>query len=100
MKSSRLLILLIFIALASCNKDNDSFKSVGTITGFDGTECGCCGGYIIYIDDVRYLIDSMPKDSGLDLQQETFPLTVRLDWQVINSSCPPFRIDVLRIKKE
>jgi len=100
MKNSRLLILLTFVALASCNKDSDNFKSVGTITGVDGTMCGCCGGYIINIDNVRYLFDSIPKNSDLDLQQETFPLTVKLDWQLINSGCPPIRIEVLRIKKE
>jgi hypothetical protein len=99
MKSFKLIILLIFILIASCDKDKDAYESVGIITGVDGTMCGCCGGYIIFIDDVRYLIDSMPNDSGLDLQQETFPLTVQLDWELIKSGCPLLRIDVFRIKK-
>ncbi len=100
MKRVKLIVFLILVAFASCDKDTDSYRSVGIITGMDGTMCGCCGGWIIYIDDVRYLIDSMPKKSNLDLQKETFPLTVQLDWQLINSSCPLLRIDVLRIRKD
>jgi len=100
MKRSGLLLLLIIVAIAACDKDNESYKSIGTITGVDVTMCACCGGYIIYIDDVRYLFDSIPKDSDLDLQKETFPLTVKLDWQLIKSSCPLNRINILRIKKE
>jgi hypothetical protein len=84
----------------SCTKENDHYKSVGTITGMDGTECGCCGGWIINIDDGRYLIDSMPENSGLDLTKETFPVTVNLDWQLVNNGCSiANRITVQRIKK-
>ena len=100
MKSVKLLVFLFFIAFVSCDNDSDSYRSIGVITGMDGTMCGCCGGWIIFIDDVRYLIDSMPKNSNLDLQQESFPLTVHLDWQLIKSSCPLLRIDVLRIRKD
>ena len=99
MKSAKLIIFIIFTSLASCNKDNDTYKSVGIITGVDLRMCVCCGGYLINIDDVTYMINSMPKNSNLDLQQETFPITVHLDWQLSNSSCPNLWIDVLRIKK-
>ena len=99
MKSAKLIIFIIFAAFASCNKDNDTYKSVGIITGEDLRMCACCGGYFINIDDVTYLIDSLPKNSNLNLQQETYPITVRLDWQLSGSSCPNPRIDVLRIKK-
>lgn len=92
-------ILLIFILIA-CTKENDNYRSVGTIVGIDGTMCGCCGGWIIVIDDVRYLIDSMPNNSNLDLAKETFPITVKLDWQPVNNGCSAFhRITVLRIIK-
>ncbi len=93
------IIFLVFIMMA-CTKEYKDYKSVGTITGFDGTMCGCCGGWIIIIDDSRYLIDSMPDNSGIDLSKETFPVTVRLDWQVVNNGCSFFgRITVQRIKK-
>ncbi len=99
MKGAKLIIFLIFAAFASCDKDNDTYKSVGIITGADFRECACCGGYFINIDELQYLINSLPKNTNLDLQQETFPITVHLDWQISTSSCPNLRIDVLRIKK-
>jgi hypothetical protein len=93
------IIFLLFIMIA-CTKENNDFKSVGTITGIDGTMCGCCGGWIINIEDVRYLIDSMPENSSLNLAEETFPITVNLDWKLVNNECSFFnRIAVQRIKK-
>jgi hypothetical protein len=92
-------IFLVLIMFA-CTKEHNDYKSVGTITGIDGTMCGCCGGWIINIEDVRYLIDSMPDDSNLNLATEMFPITVKLDWQLVNNGCSAFnRITVQRIKK-
>ena len=86
--------------MIACNKENGDYRSVGTITGVDGTMCGCCGGWVIYIEDIRYLIDSMPTDSNIDLATETFPITVKLDWQLVSTGCSAFnRITVQRIKK-
>jgi len=93
------IIFLVFIMMA-CTKEGNDYKSAGTITGIDGTMCGCCGGWIINIEDVRYLIDSMPDDSTLNLATETLPITVKLDWQLVNNGCSAFnRITVQRIKK-
>jgi hypothetical protein len=73
---------------------------VGIISGMDATMCGCCGGWIINIKGVRYLIDSMPDNTELDLSKETFPITVKLDWQLVSNGCSAFnRISVQRIKK-
>lgn len=85
----------------ACTKGNDDYKSVGIITGIDGTMCGCCGGWIINIEDAMYLIDSMPDDSNLNLVEESFPIVVKLDWQLVNNECSAFnRITVQRIKKK
>ena len=93
------LIFLVTIMIA-CNKENSDYRSVGRVTGIDGTMCGCCGGWIIYIEDIRYLIDSMPTDSSIDLATETFPIAVKLDWQLVSTGCSAFnRITVQRIKK-
>jgi len=37
--------------MIACTKENNDYKSVGTITGIAGTMCGCCGGWIINIDN-------------------------------------------------
>jgi len=93
-------IILLLFTMIACSKENNNYKSVGTITGIDGTMCGCCGGGIIFIEDVRYLIDSVPEDSSIDLATETFPFTVKLDWQLVNNGCSAWnRITVIRIKK-
>ncbi len=67
------IVFLVFVMMA-CTKENDNYRSVGIITGIDGTMCGC--------------------------SQETFPITVKLDWQLVNNGCRTFnRITVQRIKK-
>jgi hypothetical protein len=96
MKTIRI-ILLVFIMMA-CTKENDNYRSQGEITGYDVTMCACCGGLIIIIDEVRYLIDSLPDNSEIN-KVETYPISVKLDWQLIRQGCPNNRISVQRIKK-
>jgi hypothetical protein len=91
------IILLVFILMA-CSKENDNYRSNGVIIGYDITMCACCGGLIIIIDEVRYLIDSLPANSEID-KVETYPISVKLDWQLIKQGCPDNRISVQRIKK-
>lgn len=99
MKALRI-VFLVFIMIA-CTKEDKGYKSVGTITGIDARLCMCCGGWIINIEDVVYLIDSMPKDSDIDITNATFPITVELDWQLIDGACSSLnRISVQRIKKK
>jgi hypothetical protein len=99
MKAIRI-IFLVFIMMIACTKENNEYRSVGTITGVDGTMCGCCGGWIILIEDSRYLIDSIPKDANIDLATENFPVKAKLDWQLVNTGCRSFnRITVQKIKK-
>jgi hypothetical protein len=100
LKRKAIRIIFLVIIMMACTKENNDYKAIGTVTGVDGTMCGCCGGWIIFIEDVKYLIDSMPKDSNIDLATETFPITVKLDWQLVNTGCSAFnRITVLKIKK-
>lgn len=98
MKALRI-VFLLFIMIA-CSKEDNGTKSVGTITGFDARMCMCCGGWIININDVVYLIDSMPKDSEIDVNTATFPITVELEWKLIDGACSTFnRISVKTIKR-
>lgn len=99
MKIARI-ILLVFI-LNACTKENSDYKSLGIITGADPTMCACCGGWFITIENTQYRIVSMPDNFALDLEKETFPVAVKLDWQLITTGCPSEfnRITVSRIRK-
>ena len=99
MKIARIIFLVCM--LTACTKENSDYKSLGTITGSDPTMCGCCGGWFIKIENTQYRIVSMPDVFTPDLANETFPVTVRLDWQLITTGCPSEfnRITVSRIKK-
>jgi hypothetical protein len=100
MKSKFALILIFsFLLFYSCDKWGNDYKSEGIIVGADLTMCGCCGGWIINIDSLTYRFDAVPTDSKINLEKETFPLKVKLDWQLINNGCPLNRITVTRIKK-
>jgi hypothetical protein len=65
------------------------------------TESLTCPTIHITIENTQYRIVDMPDNSGLDLAKETFPVTVKLDWQLNTTGCPSEfkRIDVTRIKK-
>ena len=85
------------------NTDNYSYKSIGTITGPDIRLCPspCCGGWFIKIDSLTYEFDSLPDNSNIKLEKETFPLVVKLDWQLSSTiECPNKRITIQKIAKE
>ncbi len=94
-------IVLLIIIMMSCTKENTDYKSMGIITGADPAMCACCGGWFITIENSQYRIVTMPDNFAMELSTETFPVTVKLDWQLITTGCPSVynRITVSRIKK-
>ena len=97
-------ICLMFFGFIYCQKENNyNYKSIGTITGQDVRMCPspCCSGWFIKIDSLTYEFDSLPNNSNINLQKETFPLVVKLDWQLSNTpECPNKRITIQKIAKE
>ena len=95
-------IIAVFITFLCCQKeDSHIYKSDGIITGPDIRMCACCGGYYIQIDSVTYEFNSLPDNSNIDLQTESFPISVKLDWQLANlTGCPDAKIIIQRIRKE
>jgi hypothetical protein len=99
---------LIFLGFLSCeqlkeNDDHETYKSIGIITGPDFRLCPspCCGGWFIKIDSLTYEFDFLPANSDINLQKETFPLVVKLDWQLSNTiQCPDRRITIQKIARE
>ena len=93
-------ILLFALSIVSCSLGEDEFKSNGTITGYDTRECGCCGGYFIEIDNATYRFFDLPKNSGLNLDNPTFPIYVKLDWTKDPNACLGDEIIVQRIEEQ
>jgi hypothetical protein len=95
-------ICTVLVTFLCCQKeDSHIYKSDGLITGPDIRMCACCGGYYIQIDSITYEFDTLPDNSGIDLQSTSFPLNVKLDWQLSDKvACPATRITISRIKKE
>jgi hypothetical protein len=90
-------VLLIFLF---CCQRND-YRSEGTILGYDARMCACCGGWFIKIDTTTYEFESLPAGSKIDLQNETFPFNVKLDWLLSDRApCPDKFISITKIIKE
>lgn len=91
-KKLSLLIVLCLAFFMKCNNNDDpqtQFESTATISGLDMTLCACCGGWIININgeesDRRF--SELPQNSNIDLQNSTFPLSVRLNWTESDEYC-------------
>lgn len=93
--------MLLLLGLSYCHKeDNNGYKSHGKITGPDIRLCACCGGWYIDIDSTTYEFDSLP-DKTINLQKDTFPIYVKLDWKLSDKiACPNRRITIQKIIKE
>ncbi len=101
------LLILIFIGLMlgtlSCENKRITdyqYQSGGKITGPDIGMCICCGGWKIVIDNETYNFDQLPAEANIDLQKATFPIFVKLDWELKGSSGCPKWINIQRIQKE
>ena len=93
--------IVLMIVMYCCRKgESGDYQSSGKITGPDLRMCICCGGWQIGIDKETYNFDSLPPGSSIDLEKETFPVYVKLDWKMSDKNKCPKWIDISRIKKE
>jgi hypothetical protein len=100
MKTGIIGIIGFSLFLLCCEKGSTvNYLSKGTITGPDLRLCICCGGWQIVVDNQTYNFDHLPIDSPIDLEHETFPIAVDLDWQLSEKIKCPKWIDIYRIKK-
>jgi hypothetical protein len=99
LKGKIVFFVLLMITITFCGKD--IYLSRGTITGPDARMCACCGGWYIKIDTTTYEFETLPSNSKIELQSETFPLKVKLDWKISDRvACPSKYITIFRIEKE
>jgi hypothetical protein len=94
---------LIVSTFLFCHQEKEpDYASKGKITGPDPRMCPspCCSGWFIEIDNSTYEFDSIPVNTNINLQKETFPVYVKLDWQLSEKLvCPITRITIQRIIK-
>ncbi|MFH1052514.1 MAG: hypothetical protein V1779_16470 [bacterium] len=101
----RILICLssCFLILLGCDDNTSSnsnlYKSEGVITGYDLRECMCCGGWFIVLADSTYRFNEIPKESNINFEKDTFPISVKLDWKKSPAPCLGDEIIVERMKK-
>jgi hypothetical protein len=102
MRAFIILVGCIFIlgSIIGCRKGNNDYKSNGKIMGPDTRDCACCGGWYIEIDSSTYEFDSIPNNSNIDLQKDSYPIFVKLDWKLSDGiACPYKRITIQRITR-
>ena len=104
MKSFFAFITLCCLAFFACKDDpNPSvFTDEGQITGFDFRKCFCCGGWFIKTADTTFLFSQLPAGSTIDLDNATFPIPVKFDYQPDTSVCNGWgnRIVLSNIKQQ
>lgn len=101
MRPLKTLIISITMTIMSCSDEDQhiAFKDPGTILGADLSLCACCGGWFIEINNEKYRFEQLPEDSNIDLNAETYPIQVNLDWATDPNACLPDEILIGRIEK-
>lgn len=81
----------------------DPDTSDAVITGFDFSECGCCGGFIVniinnppYSND--FLARELPAGSGINSGAD-FPVYVKIEWHADTTECER-RIIITKLLKK
>ncbi len=71
---------------------------MGYIQGEDLALCACCGGIIIEINGENYRFENINK-FNIDLEKETSPLKVDLNWHISESPAMCNEIIIEEMKK-
>ena len=87
-----LLILSMFcFGLSTCSNDDDApveieYESMGTLHGFDGALCACCGSWVVTLEDtlIDYRIEVFPE--GFEVNSDELPREIELNW-TFNRDC-------------
>lgn len=83
-KKTIIVFLFLVIVIPSGQNQKISCPYDGYIIGWDSTRCGCCQGWIIEINDQRFLADSIPNSDeiiGKSPEDSNYPIAVKLDFK-------------------
>ncbi|MCX6155458.1 MAG: hypothetical protein NT007_14995 [Candidatus Kapabacteria bacterium] len=96
----KVFLLLSVIILLSCDNQSANDRPVSaTITGFDYTYCGCCLGWIIMVDDIKYKVRQIPQDGNYKIDTASLPLEVLISFNKNTSNCSNI-IEITKIRKK
>ncbi len=104
LKNLFVLTALLFIGINCSKKESLSpDASDAVITGFDLTECGCCGGFIVNIVNTppystSFLAKELPSGSNINSNSD-FPVYVKIEWQADTTECDR-NIIITRLQKK
>lgn len=62
--------------------------------------CVCCGGWFIKIDNDTLRFYELPSDCNIDLNTETLPIEVELNWEKDKNDCLGDEIIIDAIRKK
>lgn len=62
--------------------------------------CVCCGGWFIKIDNDTLRFYELPSDFNIDLNTETLPIEVELNWEKDKNDCLGDEIIIDAIRKK
>ena len=94
-----ILILSFFVMQLSCS-DSPIIWNKATIIGPDLSMCPCCGGWFVDIEGQQLLMFDWPENARLQHENQTFPLPVKIVWEIPDNSCRSDLIVVKDIRKD
>lgn len=99
--------LLLILLMSSCVPHatlTTECKTEAIIIGYDYTRCRCCGGWIVIINDERFLagyvpglkkVDNRPDQIIFNRDTTEFPLKIRLNYQMTGSHCHRIKVNCI-----
>jgi hypothetical protein len=78
-----ILLLVLYSITGSGSNQKQVCDLPGQITGWDTTRCGCCEGWIIIVNDHRFLADSIPNAKVIlgPVENRVYPIPVYISYK-------------------
>jgi|TARA_B110000902_G_scaffold255145_1_gene320088 hypothetical protein len=99
MKNLIITLSITLLICISCKKE-ENYMNQAKILEPDYRMCVCCGGWFIKIDNDTLRFYELPSDCNIDLNAETLPIEVELNWEKDKNDCLGDEIIIDAIRKK